>query len=292
MILIKNKKRYHPSSVDRRLNTTRELNHTANTIYRANAVIPIMGKKRNNAAKKKQGAKKKKISATYGVSVLKGGTIAKNNGIIETGNPMDVKSQNKQTAKSSFPKAMHSDESNAQQKQSMSNPNEHNEFQRQQASLEERSLIQQAQKKQQRKMKRQKKGWGNNFAQPSAIAPATFNLTKTTQQLVDDAANQVAQMSEIGQRLIAPAEGQSSLAAAAGSNWLTNIAQQKAELKAEAQKAQTNAFAALNDSDSENEWADGKQQKTPQFQFQPASFSFQSSFVAVGPSEEDIDPDL
>ena len=251
-----------------------------------------MGKKRNNAAKKKQGAKKKKISATYGVSVLKGGTIARNNGIIETGNPMDAKSQNKQTAKATIPRSLQSDTSNLHQKQSMCSPSEQNEFQRQQASLEERSLIQQSKKKHKRKMKTQKKGWGSDFAGPSTMAPATFNLTKTTQQLVDDAANQVAQMTDIGQRLTAPAEGQSSLATAAGSNWLANMAQEKAELRSEAEKSQMNTFAALDDSDSENEWTDGKQQKASQFQFQPASFSFQSSFVAVGPSTDEIDPDL
>ena len=151
--------------------------------------------------------------------------------------------------------------------------------------------MQQAQKKQQRKGKKQKQGWGNNFAGPTSMAPATLNLTKTTQQLLDDAANQITQMSDFGQRL-APAEGQSSLAAAAGVNWNSNVTAEKMQEKAEMQKAQLNSFSALNDdSDSDNEWADTKP-APPQFQFQPASFSFQSSFVPIGPSDEDIDPDL
>jgi hypothetical protein len=245
-----------------------------------------MGKKRNNAAKKKQGATKKKISATYGVSVLKGGTIARKNGIIQTSNPMDAKTPNKQTVKVHASKIVQSNDSNTSKKSGCSQ-NEQKEFARQQASLEERSLMQQSQKNHQRKMKKQKKGWGNNFAQPSAMAPPTLNLTKTTQQLVDDAANQVAQISDIGQRFDS-AQGCSSLAAAAGPNWAANIMQQNSET----QQPQLNPFAALDDgSDSDNEWADSKQ-KPQQFQFQPPSFSFQSSFVAVGPSDDDIDPDL
>ena len=42
-----------------------------------------MGKKRNNASKKKQVAKKKRQSSAYGVSVLKGGTLTQNNGVID-----------------------------------------------------------------------------------------------------------------------------------------------------------------------------------------------------------------
>lgn len=99
-------------------------------------------------------------------------------------------------------------------------------------------------------------------------------------------------MSDFGQRL-APTEGQSSLAAAAGSNWTANVIAEKMEAKAQMKQAQVNSFAALNDdSDSDNEWARSNP-PAPQFQFQPASFSFQSSFIPVGPSnEDDIDPDL
>jgi hypothetical protein len=249
-----------------------------------------MGKKRNNAAKKKQGAKKK-ISATYGVSVLKGGTIARNNGVIETRTPMDAKTPvSKQTAKRNVAKLTQSNEStkSKEQRRSLS---EMDEFARQHASLEERSLIRQSQKTQQRKKKKQKQGWGGNFASPSSMAPATLNLTKTTQQLVDDAANQITQMSDFGQRL-APSEGQSSLAAAAGSNWTAGVIAEKMEAQAQMKQAQLNSFAALNDdSESDNEWADSHP-PAPQFQFQPASFAFQSSFIPVCPNENDVDPDL
>lgn len=249
-----------------------------------------MGKKRNNAAKKK-GAKKK-ISATYGVSVLKGGTIARNNGVIET-RAMDGKapiSVNKQTTKPSVAKVAQSHKEN-RGKGSSCGLSERDEFAWQHASLEERSLMQQSQKKQQREKKKQKQGWGGNFAGPLSMAPATLNLTKTTQQLVDDAANQITQMSDFGQRL-APAEGQSSLAAAAGSNWTANMMADKMEAKSQMEQAQVNSFAALNDdSDSDNEWECSNPPAT-QFQFQPASFSFQSSFIPVGPNEDDIDPDL
>jgi len=245
-----------------------------------------MGKKRNNGAKKKREAKKKKISASYGVSVLKGGTIARNNGVIETRIPIDSKPTNIQSPKNNASKMKRSVGLNQNPKKLTRGQSEHSEFLREQASLEERSLIQQAQKNHQRKMKKQKRGWAS-FAHPSSLAPASFNPIKTTQQLVDDAADQVAQMSDIGQRL-APAEGQSSLAAAAGSNWVANIVQNKVET----QQSHQNSFAALGDeSDSENEWADMKP-KVPQFQFQPASFSFQSSFVPIGPTEDDIDSDL
>lgn len=251
-----------------------------------------MGKKRNNAAKKKQGAKKKKISATYGVSVMKGGTIARNNGIIETGNPMDAKSSvNKQYTKADASKLPQTN-GPVKSKQARVSLNEQDEFARQQASLEERSLMQQAQKKHQRKTKKQKQGW-NTFAGPASMAPPTLNLIKTTQQLVDDAANQITQMSDFGQRLVPAAEGQSSLAAAAGVNWNASVMAKKMQEKSDMKRAQLNSFAALNDdSDSDNEWADSKP-AAPQFQFQPASFSFQSSFVpVVGPGEDDIDPDL
>ena len=262
-----------------------------------------MGKKRNNAAKKKQVGKKKKISATYGVSVQKGGTIARNNGIIEPRNPMadnNKTTNNKQSMKSNnhHLSTDESYQSKTNQKKSGASHKEQNEFLREQASLEERSLMQQSQKKQQpRKSKNQKKGWGNNFAQPTSMAQPILNLNKTTQQLVDDAANQITQMSEIGQRLNpqnpAP-EGQSSLAAAAGVNfnWSSNNNGMQEEIKVE--QSQHNSFAALGyESDSDNEWADSKQQsKPPQFQFQPASFAFQSSFVPVGSAEDEIDPDL
>ena len=253
-----------------------------------------MGKKRNNAAKKKQ-VSKKKISSTYGVSVLKGGTIARNNGVIEAKNPMDVKAAAKKQSgqKSNDAILDNHNDTKGKHKQSPCSRNENEEFQRLHASLEERSLMQQAQKTHQRKNKNQKakNGWGS-FARPSStMAPATLTLEpKTTQQLVDDAANQVAQMSEIGQRLpqtnsVAP--GQSSLSAAAGTSW---SALKEAEVQQP--ESRVNAFAALDDSDSDNEWADAKPAKVPQFQFQPASFSFQSNFVTVGPSEDDIDPDL
>lgn len=261
-----------------------------------------MGKKRNNAAKKKQLGKKKTVSATYGVSVLKGGTIARNNGIIETRNPMDAnKANNKQSLKANNNLPADADETHQfmnNQKKSGTNNKEQNEFLREQASLEERSLIQQAHKKQQpRKLRNQKKGWGNNFARPSSMAQPILNLTKTTQQLVDDAANQITQMSEIGQRLVSqhPAsEGQSSLAAAAGVNFNLSTHNNGMQEEINVEYSQHNPFAALEDgSDSDNEWTDSKKHSKPsQFQFQPASFAFQSSFVPVGSVADEIDPDL
>ncbi|KAL3784353.1 hypothetical protein HJC23_004116 [Cyclotella cryptica] len=260
-----------------------------------------MGKKRNNGAKKKQAAKKK-ISSTYGVSVLKGGTIARNNGVIEMESKNAAKAPKTTQASQKSSALHHSDDlTKSKSKESQCRQNEKNEFLRLHASLEERSLILQAQKDQQQKGKKQRKkqknGWGN-FARPSSwnMAPATLTLApKTTQQLVDDAADQVAQLSEIGQQRPPPtvgeiAPGKSSLATAAGLEWKTNTARVDSMQQSQ---IHLNSFAALDDgSDSENDWADNKPAKVPQFQFQPASFSFQSSFVPVGPSEDDIDPDL
>jgi hypothetical protein len=262
-----------------------------------------MGKKRGNSAKKKQAAKKK-ISSTFGVSVLKGGTIARNNGVIEIESKNSTRAPTKkQAGQKSNPAALHhlDDSKRIQSKESQLNQNEKNEFLRLHASLEERSLISKARKDQQQKSKKQRQkqkiGWGN-FARPGSwnTTPATLTLApKTTQQLVDDATDKVAQISDIGQQRPPPtaaevAPGKSSLAAAAGLDWMTNAVRMNSMQQSQ---NHLNSFADLDDgSDSENEWAEKKPAKVPQFQFQPASFSFHSNFFAVGPSEDDIDPDL
>lgn len=209
----------------------------------------------------------------------------------------------KQAGQKSNAAALHhlEDSKRIQSKESQLCQKEKNEFLRLHASLEERSLILQAQKDQQQKSKKhrqkQKNGWGN-FARPGSwnTAPATLTLApKTTQQLVNDAADRVAQISEIGQQRPPPTSadvtpGTSSLAAAAGLDWMTNAARVNSMQQSQ---NRLNSFAALDDgSDSENEWTEKKPAKVLQFHFQPASFSFQSNFVAVGPSEDDIDPDL
>lgn len=281
-----------------------------------------MGKKRNNATKKKQAAKKKKLSSAYGVSVQKGGTITRNNGVIEANSADGSGSShaNKQNgnAKRSASAQVHGQNgadanmsTNETSKRPRGNRNENDEFHRQQASLQERSLAAQAQKNDQRRskkerQKRPKKGWGK-FAGPtnSKFAPATLTLApKTTQQLVDDAADQVAQgMNEIGQQAPntfyghAPAiPGQSSLAAAAGPSWnplMSTVSNN--EVPQQPQKP-NNPFAALDhESDSDNEWADQKKKRVQQFQFQPASFSFQTQSKAEGPVfcvGDEYDPDL
>eukprot|EP00584_Thalassiosira_punctigera_P021473 CAMPEP_0172562810 /NCGR_PEP_ID=MMETSP1067-20121228/98508_1 /TAXON_ID=265564 ORGANISM="Thalassiosira punctigera, Strain Tpunct2005C2" /NCGR_SAMPLE_ID=MMETSP1067 /ASSEMBLY_ACC=CAM_ASM_000444 /LENGTH=284 /DNA_ID=CAMNT_0013353115 /DNA_START=97 /DNA_END=951 /DNA_ORIENTATION=+ len=284
-----------------------------------------MGKKRTNVAKKKLAAKKKRLSSTYGVSVLKGGTLASKNGVLDE-NP--IGNDNLHTRKRTGHVTSSNDDRSATNqayakrhvngkekptiresgKRTRDGQSENKEFERMHVSLEERCLAAQARKDDQRRSKKErqkyrKKGWGK-FARPSTnnFTPATLTLTpKNTQELVDDAANQVAQgMNDIGQRAAQPVNGlsvmpgQSSLAAAAGLGW---------KMQASIAPNQTlphqnpNSFAALGeDSDGDNEWTNKQTNKVQQFRFKPASFSFQSniSYVpAMGPgANDDIDPDL
>jgi len=315
-----------------------------------------MGKKRNNATKKKQAAaKKKRLSSTYGVSVLKGGTThssKQNNANASIG--IDGKQGKKGGAvpNNREGNTKHILDNNSLQQQpakkrarSSSNGSERDDFNHQYASIEERSLALTARKAELQKKKKgnrrqqKKKGWGSKFAGPSntattpKFAPATLTLaSKSTQQLVDDAANEVARgMNEIGsssnqQSMMvtnpllggtvsstAILPGQSSLAAAASHNWklrVSNISDTQTQKQQQAAQSQNNPYAALDtdsDDDSDNEWSDKKKQKVvQQFQFKPASFSFQSSATTtsnavlnnlpqiMGPSVEDndIDPDL
>lgn len=283
-----------------------------------------MGKKRTNTAKKKQAAKKKKLSSTFGVSVLKGGTLASQNGVILDANPIadGNKSQNKKqkgnNAKKIAPEKNLGNRKNTllqtsaiPGKRTRDRQGENDEFDRMHASLEERSLASRARIEDQQRGKkarqktRQKKGWGR-FARPlnTNFAPATLTLApKTTQELVDDAANQVAQgMVEIGQSRttyplggVSAMAGQSSLAAAANFNWKMGVS--NVSDRAEQPQNHSNAFAAFEgDSDSENEWGDKKAQVIQQFQFKPASFSFQAPTLnpqVMGPAlDDDFDPDL
>ncbi|KAL7536978.1 hypothetical protein ACHAXR_007517 [Thalassiosira sp. AJA248-18] len=283
-----------------------------------------MGKKRNNATKKKQAAKKKKLSSAYGVSVLKGGTIARNNGVLDTncdadGNPQTKKqigASSKGSANSTQPHSNGSGNNGTTSthdtgKRSHTSRNENDEFKRMHDSLEERSLALQARTDDQRRSKKArqkhtKKGWGK-FARPSTtnFAPATLTLApKTTQELMDDAADQVAQgMVEIGQRTSIPLDGlaptvpgQSSLAAAASLSWKLRVSNVSNQVQQP--QNQNNSFAAFHeDSDSDNDWSDKKTKPIQQFQFQPASFSFQPAIsnpsveVAAG-ADDDVDPDL
>lgn len=264
-----------------------------------------MGKKRNNSAKKKKATKKQNLSSAFGVSVLKGGTIARNNGVINKNTLPDgqhAQPKNKKTGTSNAAVATSAaaaiisniDQSGIRP----SNTNENDEFRRQHASLEERQLALQARQKECQKKKRgrksQKKGWGK-FAHPTTkveFASATLNLgPKSTEQLINEAADNVAMgMTDIGQS--APSnhytstDGKSSLAAAAGLNW-TNT-----NTSAPTPPLQNNPFAAFDeDSDSDNEWSGKKANPVPQFQFQPASFSFQAAPAATQ-HNEDVDPDL
>lgn len=299
-----------------------------------------MGKKRNNATKKKQTAKKKRLSSAYGVSVLKGGTThsSKQSNANATSSS-NICNNNGQSQKQKKPisgesgvvanvdihaKLDHSitSSSSVQQqpgkRQRNSNGGENVEFHRLHASLEERSLALQSRNNELRRVnkngrqqkKKNKKGWGNFVGPSSSIfAPPTLTLApKTTAELIDDAANQVAiGMNEIGQQSMTTATanplvndissattaipGQSSLAAAASLNWKLRVSNVSSGSSANNQIAQTqqqqyttasNPYAALDiDSDSDdddNEWSDKKRTKiVQQFQFKPASFSCQST---------------
>ena len=265
-----------------------------------------MGKKRNNTAKKKKASKK-----AFGVSVLKGGTIARKNGVINKntladGQHTQLKNKNKSSSNSASNTAAPNQQPTHQLSGNQpSSNNEHDEFLRSHASLEERHLALQARQKEIQKKKRgrksQKKGWGN-FAHPSAkveFASATLNLgPKSTEQLVNEAADHVALgMTDIGQSAARnqyieakAANGQSSLAAAAGINWKIQVS----NLNEQSRPEQNNPFAALDDdSDSDNEWSGKKVVSAPKFNFQPASFSFQPPQVAIATqNNEYVDPDL
>ena len=277
-----------------------------------------MGKKTTNAAKKKQVAKTKKnrLTSAYGVSVLKGGTISRNNGVIDTKsaslddanshakNPIGTSTNGERIAKNTLLMPTLGVISNQKPRLSYF---ENDEFQRQHASLEERSLALQARKDERRRGKKvrtqqQKRGWGK-FARPLAInfAPATLTLSpKTTQELVDDATNQVALgMAEIGQRacigLDASAmHGQSSLAAPAGIDW--KLRASYGTIQPNVPQHQNNPYAALDiDSDCDLDWVEGNKPNVAEpFRFNPASFSFKSTACAPESphNNDDIDPDL
>jgi len=291
-----------------------------------------MGKKRNNAAKKKKATKR------FGVSVSKGGTIARNNGVIVVDKDNHyADGQNAQQSKNKRGKsnitatALPSGDTtsisiNGQlhtqnvpvKSNAAGNNQEKDEFHRLHASLEERSLAllsrqKETQKKKKGRHSQKKKGWGKHFAHPSEkvdFTPATLDLgPKSTEQLVKEATNHVAMgMTDIGQSVVgnhqfsSPVDqnsnlvGQSSsLAAAAGLNWqmqMNNAAQQQQQQQQQKQTIeQNNPFAALDndsESDDDNDWSVKKVDSKPQFQFQPASFSFQPAQVV----NEDVDPDL
>lgn len=197
-----------------------------------------MGKKRASAAKKKQVAKKKKLSSAYGVSVLKGSKVSRNNGVIDANfaSPVDANNNYSSHIKNPIRTLANGDEGKAKtnnnsatifngnhQKKSADatmqareksgqrsrvNHSENDEFHRLHASSEERSVALQVRNDELRQRKKirsqqQKKGWGTNFARPLVpnFAEATLTLApKTTQELVDDATICVARgMSNIGQ---------------------------------------------------------------------------------------------
>jgi hypothetical protein len=212
-----------------------------------------MGKKRTSAAKKKQVAKKKKLSSAYGVSVLKGSTVSRNNGVIDANFASPVGANTNSHVKNPIRTLAHGDDGRAtsinnsattlkgNQKKSADatimqpreisaqrlrvNHSENDEFHRLHASLEERSMALQARNNElcQRKkirlqqQKKTKKGWGANFAQPlvtTNFAEATLTLApKTTQELVDDATNHVAR-------------GMSEIGQSVASNLLTSMSGQ------------------------------------------------------------------
>lgn len=281
--------------------------------------MTTMGKKRTNGPKKKQ-ARKKKLSSAYGVSVLKGGTqLAREKhgaNLIDDGNG-DGNAVSKQRSgvrkNTGEGKSKHQSlgdnpllsPHDTRKKRSPGSGGEREEFQRMHNSLEERSLTALARKQEQRKRKngqrrhQQKKGWGK-FTGPS-FAQATLNISpKSTNELVNDAADQIARgMSEIGQKAVPNmydglqvAPGQSSLAAAASLNWQLRVSNNADSNRAQQQSpTEKNSFAALEDnSDSDNEWEEKNFNSVKQFQFKPASFTFQSTVSK--PPAGDVDPDL
>lgn len=287
-----------------------------------------MGKKRTSTAKKKQLAKKNKLSSTFGVSVLRGGTIARNNGVLDSKlTSIDDSSSAKKPCGSSCDGVKNGATSTASAQRNAEGYGQHtpgtyrplvrncenDDFQHLHASLEERSLAQQARQDEQRQMKRirrngrQMKGFGK-YARHSTtplFAPATLTLApKTTQELVDDATNRVAQgMNEIGRHAtieqmdgVSAIPSRSSHAAAASLNWKLRVSNVTSQLTA--QEHHSNPYAALdNDSESENSWAEiNPKVDSQRFQFKPASFLFQPTSpdvpVIASCSGDDIDPDL
>ena len=168
---------------------------------------------------------------------------------------------------------------------------ENGEFKRLQASLEERSLAAQSKKKTRSKKERMMNaaGWGAKFARPgmNGLAPASFSLVKSTEQLVKDAVSQVAQMDHLGKKTSLgesdsaqpnPFRNSSSLSAAAGDGWQKRIEKAQEASMIEAKRPQKNSFAVLEtESDSDNDWSTSERKPATNkpFAFTPASFTFQ-----------------
>jgi hypothetical protein len=278
-----------------------------------------MAKKKTNAAKKKQvtKAKKNRLSSAYGVSVLKGGTKSRNKGVIDAKstslddgnsqakNPIGTSTNSEGKTKNTFSMPTLGMMSNQGTRISHF---ESDEFKRQHASLEERSLALQARKVELLRIKkvrtqRHKRGWGK-LARPSAtnFARATLTLApKTSQELVDDATNHVALgMAGIGQRASIPLDasamqGRSSLAAASGLDW--KLRASTGTIQPNVPQHQNNPYAALDiDSDSDVDCVEvgNTSMVTQQLLFNPASFSFKSTVSSpkLPRNNDDIDPDL
>lgn len=173
---------------------------------------------------------------------------------------------------------------------------ENGEFKRLQASLEERSA---ACTRKRKRSKRERMvnaaGWGAKFARPGmkGLAPASFSLVKTTEQLVQDAVSQVAQLDPLGKKTGDSTQpnsfrNSSSLSAAAGKGWRKRIEKAQEASMVEATRPQKNSFAVLEcDSDSDNDWptSERKHATTKPFAFNPASFTFQPPSSVVPPKQ-------
>ena len=213
-----------------------------------------MGKKRTSAAKKKQVAKKKKLSSAYGVSVLKGSTVSRNNGVIDANfaSPVDANNNSHVHVKNPIRTLVHGDDGRAtsinnsattlkgNQKKSADatmmqareisaqrlrvKHSENDEFHRLHASLEERSMALQARNDELRQRKKirlqqqqKKKGWGANFVQPlvtTNFAEATLTLAPKTTQELVDDATNHV------------ARGMSEIGQSVASNLLTSMSGQ------------------------------------------------------------------
>ena len=261
-----------------------------------------MGKRKT---KKKQAAAKRKThrqtTATFGVGVAKGRSAP----CVGSSRPREVDPRAPQHGKRPRNKISHDGNPHPSVMETDGPPASHGvaafcengEFKRLQASLEERSLAARTKKKNRSKRERiiNAAGWGAKFARPGmkGLAPASFSLVKTTDQLVQDAVSQVAQMDQLGKKTplkesdstqLNPFRNSSSLSAAAGRGWQKRIQKAQEASMVEAKRPQKNSFAALEcDSDSDNDWStsERKHPTIQPFAFKPASFTFQPSSSVV-----------
>lgn len=159
---------------------------------------------------------------------------------------------------------------------------EKDDFQRQQASMQERQLAEEQQRKRMKRGKSKKKGNMFEFKAPTLIVD---DAKKSTTQLMTEVTSKAQGWEGIGNQ---PNEEGFGIAPPNGPINLKQVFQNSTLLKPPPIAKSKNPFAALgDDSDEEEELNTKPESAAPLFQFKPASFS-----VSTPTTLDDVDPDL